>query len=391
MSVQGALSKLKVIELNAIGPVPFAGMVLADMGAEITRIDRIPFSVETSTEDIDVVHRGRRSIAIDLKTVEGLEVALRLIDQADVLIEGFRPGVMEKLGLGPDVCLARNPRLIYGRMTGWGQEGPLAKFAGHDINYIALTGALHAIGSAKLPPSPPLNLVGDYGGGAMLLLIGVLAALHARENDGKGQVVDAAMVDGAAMLMAPIYSMLSQGLWDDKRANNFIDGGAHFYSTYQCSDGKYIAIGAIEPDFYKLLLSKCDINVSEYEGAADREAWSNLKRKFADIFQKKTRAEWCALLEESDACFAPVLSLTEAPNHFHLRARSTFMEIDGSMHPAPAPRLSRTKSAASTTIPQVGQHTEALLTNAAYAAEDVARLISNGVVYATHSGASEGI
>jgi alpha-methylacyl-CoA racemase len=384
--MKGALAGLEVIEVAAIGPVPFAAMILADMGASITRIDRIPASADDQGGMAGVENRGRTSIAVDLKKPGGIETALRLIKGADVILEGFRPGVMEKLGLGPEVCLASNPRLIYGRMTGWGQTGPLARTAGHDINYIALTGALHAMGWSDRPPSPPLNLVGDYGGGAMMLLVGVLAALQARQRTGQGQVIDAAMTDGAAMLMAPMYSMLAQGEWHDSRDTNFLDGGAHFYGAYECADGRFVAIGSIEPQFYRLLLEKCGIDAPEFKDPTDRTAWPGLRAKLAEVFKTRSRAQWCELMEGTDACFAPVLSLAEAPSHPHNQARQTFIEMRGAMHPAPAPRFSATPSSASTDVPKIGQHSLALLEGLGLGAAYVDRLISDGAVYARGTG-----
>ena len=352
--MKGALAGLAVIEVAAIGPVPFAEMMLADMGASVTRIDRIPASADDDGGMAGVENRGRTSIALDLKQPQAVDATLRLVEGADVLLEGFRPGVMEKLGLGPEVCLARNARLVYGRMTGWGQTGPLARAAGHDINYIALTGALHAMGSADRPPTPPLNLVGDYGGGAMMLLVGVLAALQSRQHSGQGQVIDAAMSDGSAMLMAPFYSMFAQDEWRDVRESNFLDGGAHYYGAYECADGRFVAIGSIEPQFYRLLLDKCGIDGPEFRNPGDRTTWARLREKLEQVFKTRSRAEWCELMEGTDVCFAPVLSLAEAPQHPHNRARGTFVEINGAMHPAPAPRFCHTPSRVSADIPRIG-------------------------------------
>jgi alpha-methylacyl-CoA racemase len=384
-SVKGALAGLKVIEVAAIGPVPFAAMMMADMGASITRIDRIPAAGDDYGGMAGVENRGRTSIAVDLKNPGGIGIALGLVNGADVLLEGFRPGVMEKLGLGPEACQALNPRLVYGRMTGWGQTGPLARTAGHDINYIALTGALHAMGRSDRPPSPPLNLVGDYGGGAMMLLVGVLAALQARHRDGMGQVIDAAMTDGAAMLMAPMYSMLAQGEWHDTRDTNFLDGGAHFYGAYECADGRFVSIGSIEPQFYRLLLEKTGVDALEFKDPMDREAWPSLRAKLAEVFKTRSRAQWCELMEGTDACFAPVLTLAEAPWHPHNRARQTFVEMSGAMHPAPAPRFSATPSSACADVPKIGQHSLAVLAGLGRSAAEVDRLISESAVYARDS------
>jgi alpha-methylacyl-CoA racemase len=380
--VKGALSGLKVIEVAAIGPVPFAGMIMADMGASITRIDRIPAAGDDYGGMAGVENRGRASIAVNLKNPAGIEIALALVRGADVLLEGFRPGVMEKLGLGPEVCQAINPRLVYGRMTGWGQTGPLARAAGHDINYIAITGALHAMGRADRPPSPPLNLVGDYAGGAMLLLVGILAALQSRHRDGLGQVVDAAMTDGTAMLMAPMYSMLAQGEWHDSRDSNFLDGGAHFYGAYECADGRFVSIGSIEPQFYRLLLEKTGVDESEFKDAMDRAAWPKLRGRLAEVFKTRTRAQWCELMEGTDACFAPVLTLGEAPLHPHNQARQTFVEMNGAMHPAPAPRFSATPSSACADVPKIGQHTLEVLTGLGRSTVEVDNLTSEGAIHA---------
>lgn len=379
--MSGALAGLKVVEVAAIGPVPFAGMVLADMGAQVTRIDRIPQSATDDGGLAGVENRGRQSIAIDLKHPAGVDAALRIIDGADVMLEGFRPGVMEKLGLGPLVCHPRNPGLVYGRMTGWGQAGPLARVAGHDINYLALTGALHAMGRADRPPSPPLNLLGDYGGGAMALLVGVLAALQARARTGRGQVIDAAMSDGVAMLMAPIYSLLAQGEWRDTRDRNLLDGGAHHYGVYECADARFVAIGALEPQFYRLLLDKCGIDAPEFRDPADTAVWPQLRAKLAEVFKTRSRAQWCELMEGSDACFAPVLSMAEAPSHPHNAARRTFMQMQGAMHPAPAPRLSDTPSVASTVVPKIGQQSAEVLASLGMSAAQIERLVSDGAVF----------
>jgi alpha-methylacyl-CoA racemase len=334
----GPLAGLRVVELAGIGPGPFCAMVLADLGADVIRIARPGARVDPT----DVTTRSRRSVELDLRSGEGTRSALALIDRADLLIEGFRPQVMERLGLGPSVCLARNPRLVYGRMTGWGQDGPLASAAGHDINYIALTGALHAIGRADTPPVPPLNLVGDFGGGGMLLAVGLLAALHEARQSGKGQVVDAAMTDGASLLSAFMYGLKAQGRWSNQRGENLLDGGAHFYDTYECADGRYVAIGAIEPQFYAELRERCGIADPLFDEQMDALRWPLLKVRLADVFRTRTRDEWCALLEGSDACFAPVLDWDEAPRHPHNVARETFLSIDGVVQPAPAPRFSRT-------------------------------------------------
>jgi alpha-methylacyl-CoA racemase len=333
---------MKIVELTGIGPAPFCGMLLADMGAEVLCIDR-PGPAPSLMSGI--LNRGRRRLVLDLKDAAGVQTALALIGRADALIEGFRPGVMERLGLGPEVCLERNPRLVYGRVTGWGQEGPLAGVAGHDIDYIALSGALHGIGPAGGPPAPPLNLVGDFGGGGMLLAFGLVCGLLEARQSGRGQVVDAAMLDGAALQMASIYDLYSRGQWRNQRGVNLLDGGAPFYGAYECRDGAYVAIGAIEPQFYALLLERCGISDPAFKDQSDQEHWPLLKIKLAEIFKTKTRAQWCALLEGTDACFAPVLDLEEAPAHPHNQARQSFVEVGGVTQPAPAPRFSRTAPA----------------------------------------------
>lgn len=341
----GPLEGLKVIEMAGLGPAPFCAMLFADMGAQVVRIERPGGAARLGPYDITA--RGRPALDLDLRKPEGVQTVLRMLDTADVLIEGFRPGVMERLGLGPDVCLARRPSLVYGRMTGWGQHGPLAQAAGHDINYLALTGALHAIGLPDQPPVPPLNLVADFGGGAMMLAFGVLAASFEARRSGQGQVVDAAMTDGASLLSAMMYGFRAAGRWTPGRQENMLDGGAHFYGTYACADGKYVAIGPIEPQFYALLLDLFGIDDTELRTLQnDRARWPEFRARLAAVFQTRTRDAWCALLEGTDACFAPVLDWDEAPHHPHNQARGTFVEIDGVVQPAAAPRLSRTPGAA---------------------------------------------
>jgi alpha-methylacyl-CoA racemase len=335
----GPLSGIKIIELAGIGPAPFCGMLLADMGAEVLRIER---PGPASPLEIGTLNRGRRRVVLDLKDPAAVQTALALVEAGDGLIEGFRPGVMERLGLGPEVCLERNPRLVYGRMTGWGQTGPLASAAGHDITYIALSGALHAIGPTDGPPIPPLNLVGDFGGGGMLLALGLVCGLLEARQSGRGQVVDAAMTEGAALQMAAVYDLFSRGHWRNQRGSNLLDGGAPFYGTYACRDGAYVAIGSLEPQFYALLLERCGISDPAFLAQSEQAQWPLLKTKLAEIFKTKTRAEWCALLEGTDVCFAPALDLAEAPAHPHNQARQTFVEVDGVVQPAPAPRFSRT-------------------------------------------------
>ncbi|MFN2375431.1 MAG: CaiB/BaiF CoA transferase family protein [Candidatus Binatia bacterium] len=377
----GPLSGLRVLEIAAIGPVPFAGMLLADLGADVVRVDRTrPDPASTWTEPrLDVLGRGRRSVAVDLKSDRGVEVVLHLAEDADVMLEGFRPGVAERLGIGPHACMLRNPRLVYGRMTGWGQKGPLAAAAGHDINYIALTGALHAMGPAG-SPLPPLNLVGDFGGGALYLVMGVLAALLERVRSGKGDVVDAAMVDGAASLMSIFYVMQQIGFWQDQRASNFLDGGAPFYGTYETSDGKFVAVGAIEPQFWAELLARLGLDATTFGFQHDREAWPAMREAVAAVFRTKTRDQWCALLEGSDACFAPVLSIGEAATHPHLASRGTFVQAGGVTRPGPAPRFERIQVEGADTAPVLGAHTREVLAEAGYAPEQIESLLSSGAI-----------
>jgi alpha-methylacyl-CoA racemase len=338
----GPLNGVKVVEFAGIGPGPFCCMLLSDMGADVVRIDR----KNGRSFGKDVGARGRRLVTLDMKQPEDVATALALIEKADVLIEGFRPGVMERLGVGPDVALARNPRLVYGRMTGWGQTGPLAEAAGHDINYISLTGALHAMGKADRPPAPPLNLVGDFGGGALYLAMGVCAALFEAQRSGKGQVIDAAITDGVASLMAMMYGMRASGIWTDDRDANMLDGGAHFYDTYETKDGKYVSIGSIEPQFYALLMEKTGLKDDPaFAAQMAKPEWPALSAKLAAVIKTKTRDEWAALMEGTDVCFAPVLSMGEAPAHPHNAARQTFIEVDGVIQPNAAPRFSRTPGA----------------------------------------------
>jgi alpha-methylacyl-CoA racemase len=337
----GPLSGLKIIEMSAIGPVPLAGMLLADMGADVVIIDKAndPYKMPG-----DVLRRGKRSIEIDMKSDEGLATVRTLIEHADIVIEGFRPGVMERLGIGPEVFESANPKLIYGRMTGWGQTGPLSQAAGHDINYIAITGALNAIGRNGSAPVPPLNLVGDYGGGTMFLVMGVLAALHESKASGKGQVVDAAITEGTANLMSMFYTMNNIGAWSTRRASNLLDSAAHFYDSYETSDSKFITLGAIEPHFYALMKQKMGLNEEDFGKQNDPRKWPELKAKLAVIVASKTQQQWCDIMEGTDVCFAPVLDFLEAPNHHHMQARNAYVEVDGKVQPAPAPKFSRTKS-----------------------------------------------
>lgn len=368
----GPLNGIKIIEIASIGPGPFCAMMLSDLGAEVVRVDR-KSSAGAGTK-FDILNRGRRSIAVDLKNPDGVETVLRLVDQADAVMEGFRPGVMERLGLGPDICLGRNPKLVYGRMTGWGQEGPLAHAAGHDINYISLSGALHCIGRAGERPVPPLNIVGDFGGGGMMLALGITCALLEVHKSGKGQVVDAAMTDGSAALIAMVFALKGMGIWNNDRGTNMLDTGSHFYDTYECADGKWISIGSIEPQFYALLLEKCEITDPQFQFQMDRDQWPELNAKIEDIIKTKSRAQWCEIMEGSDVCFAPVLDLDEATQHPHNVARGTFIEIDGVVQPAPTPRFSRTPSSQPGPPPTVGQHTEEVLSEWGFSDEDVSAL-----------------
>lgn len=372
----GPLTGIKVLEVAGIGPGPFCGMMLADMGAEIIRIDRADRvrGGDPAKPPGDILARGRRSIAVDLKNADGVEVVLRLVEKADVIIEGFRPGVMERLGLGPEVCLERNPRLIYGRMTGWGQEGPMAHAAGHDINYIALAGALEPLGRKGNKPTPPLNLVGDFGGGGMLLAFGIAAALVERATSDKGQIVDAAMVDGAATLMGMFHSMAAMGVWSEERGTNLLDTGAHFYDTFETSDGKYVSIGSIEPQFYAELLEKLELENEDLPSQMDKSGWSGLKERFEGIFKSKTRAEWCEIMEGSDVCFAPVLSLSEVTDHPHIKHRKTFVEVNGMVQPAPSPRFSRTVPALDLPPAHAGQHSEEVLVSFGFGTDEIAKL-----------------
>ena len=375
-SPMGPLTGTKIVELAGIGPGPFCAMLLAEMGAEVVRIDRTAdagLGIAKPTR-FDLYNRSRKSIAVDLKRPQGIETVLRLVTQADALIEGFRPGVTERLGLGPDVCLARNPRLVYGRMTGWGQTGPLAHAAGHDWNYIAITGALHAIGRAGDKPVPPLNLVGDFGGGSLYLAMGILAAMLEAQKSGTGQVVDAAISDGAASLMTLFYGLNAAGVWADRRGVNLIDTGAHFGEIYETRDGKYVAVLAIEAKFYAELCERIGIDAKALPHQNDRSHWGTLKARFAEVFATKTRDEWCAILEGTDACFAPVLSLEEAPRHPHNVARQTFVERDGVVQPAPAPRFSRTPGAIQHAPTAPGENTDEVLRAWGFSAAEVTSL-----------------
>ena len=374
----GPLKGLKIIEMAGIGPGPFCGMVLADLGAEIIRVDRAS-AIGTGSKQ-DASNRGKRSIAVDLKSEKGVEVVLKLVETADAIFEGFRPGVMERLGLGPDICSERNERIVFGRMTGWGQEGPLANAAGHDINYISLTGALAAIGRPGSPPVPPLNLIGDFGGGGMLLALGLVAALLESKESKKGQVVDAAMTDGSALLMTMIYTMQSSGAWKTSMGSNLLDGGSHFYDTYECKDGKFISLGSIEPQFYALLCQIAELDEKVFSKQMSRDSWPEQKEAIKKIILDKTRDEWCELMEGTDVCFAPVLDMSEAPKHPHNIERKTFIDLEGVTQPAPAPRFSRTEPEVTSSPSIVGEHTDEVLTSIGFSDEDISTLKTSGAV-----------
>jgi alpha-methylacyl-CoA racemase len=378
----GPLAGITVVEIAGIGPGPFCAMMLADMGAEVIRVDRAENVAggDPASPPADLNNRGRRSIGVDLKNPDGVDVVLDLVEQADALIEGFRPGVAERLGIGPEECLTRNPKLVYGRMTGWGQDGPLAGAAGHDINYIALAGALDPIGRRGEAPVPPLNLVGDYGGGGMLLAFGVVCGVLEAQRSGQGQVVDAAMVDGAAVLMTMTHALRAMGIWNDERGTNMLDTGAHFYNVYETADGEYVSIGSIEPQFYAELLRLTGLEGEELPWQHDRQQWPALKERLAAIFKTKTRDEWSALMERTDVCFAPVLSIPEAIEHPHNVDRHTFVEVGGIRQPGPAPRFSRTAPEIASPPPHAGQHTDEILAAAGFDADRVAKLREAGAI-----------
>lgn len=381
-AAKGPLAGLKVVEVGGVGPGPFCAMLLADMGAEVVRIDRKHASESGLPVDrrFDVMFRGRRSLALDLKKPEAVDAVKRMLRGADVLIEGFRPGVMERLGLGPEVCLELNPRLIYGRMTGWGQTGPLAREAGHDINYIALSGVLHAIGRKGGAPEIPLNLIGDFGGGAMYLAFGIMCALHEAKSSGRGQVVDAAMVDGSTSLMAMIYGLFAAGYWKDERGSNRLDSGAPWYDVYETKDGRHVAVGCTEASFFRNTLRLLGLREEDFGGQHDRDGWPKMKEAFARAFRSRTRDEWCAVFEGTETCFSPVLSLAEAPHHPHQVARGNFVECAGVVQPAPAPRFSRSRPAVQGPPPQAGEHTMQVLEDWGFGPEDVALLQGAGAI-----------
>ena len=375
----GPLEGIRIVEFAGIGPGPFAGMMLADMGAEILRIDRVR-DTRLGDPRKDIPVRGRKSITLDLKKPDGVTAALRLVERADGLIEGFRPGVMERLGLGPEACHAHNPRLVYGRMTGWGQTGPLAHAAGHDINYIAITGALWAMGEADRKPEPPLNLLGDFGGGGMMLAFGMVCGLLRARESGIGDVVDAAISDGVAALMAPVYAYVAKGAWKNRRHANRLDGAAPYYGTYECSDGGWIAIGPIEPQFYALFLKLLDLDEAQIGDRNDERQWAEQRQKLADIFRTRTRAAWTELFEGTDVCFAPVLHLEEAPAHAHNVARSVFVERDGTLQPAPTPRFTNAVPDLPGPPPTPGEHNDTALLDWGFGADEIASLTRSGAL-----------
>ena len=378
----GPLAGLRILELGGIGPGPMAAMLLADMGATVIRVDRVVAGEAAFPVDarFDVVLRNRRSLGLDIRKPQGLALLLKLVDASDGLIEGFRPGVAERLGFGPEVCMGRNPKLVYGRMTGFGQDGPLAHTAGHDLNYIALTGALHAVGRAGERPVPPLNLVGDYGGGAMFLAFGMVCALFERSRSGRGQVVDSAMVDGASMLMAPFFGWAAAGQWTQARGTNLLDGGAPFYDSYETADGKYVAFAAIEGKFFATFAEAAGLDRKFVAGQNDRSLWPEMRSALRTLFKSKSRAEWCAQLEASDACLSGVLSIEEVPHHPHNRARGSFIELDGVTQPAPAPRFSRSTPETPKPPQSPGCETDAILMELGLDSNDIEVLRANGVI-----------
>lgn len=379
---QGPLAGVRIVELGGVGPVPFCCMLLSDLGADVIRIDRPPGYDGGVPGDprFNLLNRGRRSAALDLKQPDAAAAVLKLVAKADALVEGFRPGVAEKLGLGPDACLAANPALVYGRMTGWGQDGPLAQAPGHDVNYISLTGVLHAIGPAGGPPAIPLNLAGDFGGGSLYLALGVVSAILESRRSGNGQVVDAAMVDGSASLMTLCYGMLASGYWKDQRGSNRLDSGAPWYNVYETRDGRWLSVGSNEARFWRNTLELLGLDEADMPDQHDASRWPEVHERFAAIFRTRTRDEWCALAEGREVCFAPVLSMREAPAHPHLRARGTFVERDGVVQPAPAPRFSRTPGAIQRSPAQPGEHTEEVLRDWGFSAEELGALREGRVV-----------
>jgi alpha-methylacyl-CoA racemase len=381
-NAQGPLAGIRIVELGGVGPAPFCCMLLADLGADIIRIDRPPgYDGGAPVEHrFNLLHRGRRSAALDLKKREATDAVLKLVRSADALIEGFRPGVAEKLGLGPDACLAVNPALVYGRMTGWGQDGPLAQAPGHDINYISLTGVLHSVGRAQGGPAIPLNLAGDFGGGSLYLALGVVSALLERQRSGKGQVIDAAMVDGSASLMTLFYGLRAGDYWRDERGVNRLDSGAPWYNVYETKDGRWLSLGSNEARFWRNTLALLDLREDEMPAQHDRAQWPAVHAIFAARFRTRTRDVWCALAQGREVCIAPVLSMAEAPDHPHLRARETFVENDGVMQPAPAPRFSRTPGAIQRPPPAPGENTDAVLADWGFTPDELSALREAGAI-----------
>ena len=379
----GPLQGLTIIEISGIGPGPFAAMLLADMGADVIRVERPGGTMFTAAQNpkLDFLNRNKRCISVNLKERDGVDTVLTLLEKADALLEGNRPGVMERLGLSPDTCLARNPALVYGRMTGWGQEGPMAKEAGHDINYIALSGALHGIGRAGEKPAIPLNLVGDFGGGGLMLAYGMVCALLETKGSGKGQVVDAAMIDGAATLMASTFAANQAGFWSDERGTNLLDSGSHFYEVYETADGKYISLGSIEPQFYAALLNKLGEDAKHFENQFDMSNWPQMKAKMTDIIKRKTRDDWDQIFSDADVCYAPVLSMSEVRHHRHHQARGTFIDDGDVWQPAPAPRFSRTSGELRSAAASIGEHTEEVLREFVFSDEDIKKRLESGAIH----------
>lgn len=376
----GPLNNINVLEISGIGPAPFAGMYLSDLGAEVVRVGRVGTDKNPLASKSGPLERGKRSINLNLKSKKGTEIALSLIEKSDVFLEGFRPGVAEKMGIGPEDCLSVNPKLVYARMTGWGQKGPLSQMAGHDINYIGLAGPLAHIGRKQQTPTVPLNLVGDFGGGSMFLISGILAALLSVKNGGVGQVVDAAMVDGAAYLASPLFAAHASGFWSDHRGSNLLDSGAPFYEVYETKCGNYVAVGAIEPQFYQQLLNGLEVDQEDLPSQNDREFWDSTKQKFIEIFLTKTREEWLSIFANTDACVTPVLTMGESPLHIHAEQREAFFETCGVLQPKPAPRFSETPTVPSKTSENLGASTDLLLSGLGFANEEVATLRSAGIV-----------
>ncbi len=375
----GALTGIRIIELVGLGPGPFAGMLLADMGAEVIAVDRLD-TPDVPALPVDVNRRGKKSVILDLKSEPGREIFLKLCETADALFEGYRPGVMEKLGLGPEICHARNPRLVYARMTGWGQDGPLAGCAGHDITYIALSGALHAMGPGDRPPTVPLNLIGDYGGGGMMLAFGLVCALLEARNSGKGQVLDVSMVEGSSLLMSVFHALMASKMWTPARGSNLLDGGAPFYDCYETRDGKYIALGAIERPFMKVLIEKAGLPEDWLDDHMVPTRWTKRKEELTRLFKTRDQKDWCEMLEGSDACFAPVLPFWEAPEHPHNKSRGSFINIDGLLQPAPTPKFSRTPGSVRWGPVTPGQHSSEILTELGLTQNEIERMLKQRVV-----------